>query len=135
MWDAILARLEKQASASVMARLTLERAMPAAWVDEVFENHRQRRYPRELLFSTVVESLAALYDKVKRTEPALLRALVWGSAQRLEPIVSALGAVPACPAGKCASSTATICLPRRNASRRCATSTPPLCRGIRWWCP
>ncbi|SEJ61967.1 hypothetical protein SAMN04244572_04677, partial [Azotobacter beijerinckii] len=71
--------------------------MPAAWVDEVFETNRQRQYPRELLFSTVVElmslvslglrpslhaaarqmdnlpvSLAALYDKVSRTEPALL---------------------------------------------------------------
>ncbi|SEI95563.1 hypothetical protein SAMN04244579_02591, partial [Azotobacter beijerinckii] len=55
MWDAVLARFEKQAPASVMARLALERAMPAAWIDEVFETHRQRQYPRELLFSTVVE--------------------------------------------------------------------------------
>ncbi|TBW34275.1 IS4 family transposase, partial [Azotobacter chroococcum] len=105
-----------------MARLALERAMPAAWVDEMFETHRQRQYPRELLFSTVVElmslvslglrpslhaaarqmdhlpvSLAALYDKVRRTEPPLLRALVQGSAQRLEPVVSALGTAPCLP--------------------------------------
>jgi hypothetical protein len=91
-----------------MARLALERALPAHWIDEVFDEHRQRQYPRELLFSTVVElmtlvtlglrpslhaaarqmdeqlpvSLAALYDKVNRTEPAILRALVQGSAQR-----------------------------------------------------
>lgn len=122
MWDAILARFERQAPASVMARLTLEQAMPAVWVDEVFEANRQRQYPRELLFSTVVElmtlvslglrpslhaaarqmdnlpvSLAALYDKVKRTEPCLLRALVQGCAQRLEPIVSALGMEPCLP--------------------------------------
>ncbi|SFL03551.1 hypothetical protein SAMN04244574_04345, partial [Azotobacter beijerinckii] len=95
MWDEVLARFEKQAPASVMARLALERAMPAAWVDEVFEANRQRQYPRELLFSTVVElmslvslglrpslhaaarqmdnlpvSVTALYDKVSRTEPA-----------------------------------------------------------------
>jgi hypothetical protein len=84
-----------------MARIALEQAMPAAWIDEVFEANRQRQYPRELLFSTVVElmalvslglqpslhaaarkmknlpvSLAALYDKVKRTElpPARLGA-------------------------------------------------------------
>ncbi|SER22628.1 hypothetical protein SAMN04244573_03155, partial [Azotobacter beijerinckii] len=58
MWDEILARFEKQAPASVMARLVLERAMPAAWVDEVFETNRQRQYPRELLFSTVVELMS-----------------------------------------------------------------------------
>jgi len=110
VWDEILARFEKQAPASVMARLVLERAMPAAWVDEVFETNRQRQYPRELLFSTVVElmslvslglrpslhaavrqmdnlpvSVTALYDKVGRTEPALLRALVRETGQRALP--------------------------------------------------
>ncbi len=38
-----------------MARLALEHALPAGWVDEVFEAHRQQQYSRELLFSTVVE--------------------------------------------------------------------------------
>jgi len=122
VWDEILARFEKQAPASVMARLVLERAMPAAWVDEVFETNRQRQYPRELLFSTVVElmslvslglrpslhaavrqmdnlpvSVTALYDKVSRTEPALLRALVRGSAERLMPVVAGLGSTPCLP--------------------------------------
>ena len=97
-----------------MARIGLEQAMPAAWIDEVFEANRQRQYPQELLFSTVVElmalvslglqpslhaaarkmehlpvSLAALYDKVKRTELPLLRALVASSA-RLRPIAATL---------------------------------------------
>ncbi|WP_223433706.1 IS4 family transposase, partial [Pseudomonas sp. GL-B-26] len=36
-------------------------------------------------------SLAALYDKVSRTEPALLRALVTGSAERLAPTIKELG--------------------------------------------
>jgi IS4 transposase len=96
-----------------MARLALEQALPAAWVDEVFEAHRQRQYPRELMFSTIVElmtlvtlglrpslhaaarkleslpvSVAALYDKLKRTEPAVLRGLVRGSAQRLVPVAA-----------------------------------------------
>jgi len=78
------------------------------WIDDVFETHRQRQYSRELLFSTVVElmslvalglrpslhaaarrmpelgvSLAALYDKIKRTEPGILRAPVQGSTQSL----------------------------------------------------
>ncbi|MDI3357788.1 IS4 family transposase [Pseudomonas sp. UYIF39] len=99
-----------------MTKLILEQAVPAAWVDQVFEEQRQRQYPRELLFSTIVElmslvslglrpslhaaarqmehlpvTLAALYDKVSRTEPALLRALVTGSAERLAPTIEELG--------------------------------------------
>lgn len=102
--EAVLARFEQQAPVSVMARVALERTIEPGWIDKVFEDHRQRQYPRELLFSTVVElaslvslglrpslhaaarqaghlpvSLAALYDKVRRTEPAILRALVQGS--------------------------------------------------------
>lgn len=98
-----------------MARTALEHALPAGWIDEVFDEHRERQYPRELLFSTVVElmtlvslglrpslhaaartmetlpvSLAALYDKVNRTEPAILRALVRGSAERLAPVAAAV---------------------------------------------
>lgn len=99
-----------------MAHLTLEQALPASWIDSVFQAHRQRQYPRELLFSSVVElmllvtlglrpslhaaarkmaqqlpvSLAALYAKVQRTEPAVLRALVQGSAQRLMPLLGCL---------------------------------------------
>jgi IS4 transposase len=123
MWQQVLERFEKQAPASVMARIALEQAMPAGWIDEVFEANRQRQYPRELLFSTVVElmtlvslglqpslhaaarkmehlpvSLAALYDKVKRTELPLLRALVQGSSARLQPIAAALD-VSACMPG------------------------------------
>lgn len=122
MWQEVLERFEKHAPASVMARIALEQAMPAAWIDEVFEANRQRQYPRELLFSTVVElmsmvslglqpslhaaarkmknlpvSLAALYDKVKRTELPLLRALVQGSSARLQPIAAALEVAPCVP--------------------------------------
>ena len=122
MWQEVLERFESQAPASVMARIALEQAMPAAWIDEVFDVHRQRQYPRELLFSTVVElmtlvslglqpslhaaarkmenlpvSLAALYDKVNRTELPLLRALVQGSSARLQPIAAALEFAPCMP--------------------------------------
>lgn len=73
-------------------------------MDEVFEAHRQRQYPRELLFSIVVElmtlvalglrpslhaaarqlgerlpaSLAALYQNVNHCEPVALRPLMAG---------------------------------------------------------
>ena len=115
VWSAVLERFERHAPASVMARIALERALPAGWVDEVFETHREHQYARELLFSTVVElmtlvclglrpslhaaarqmpslpvSLASLYDKVNHTEPAILRALVRGSAERLAPVLATL---------------------------------------------
>ena len=114
MWKTVIERFERYAPASVMARLALEHALPAHWTNEVFETHRQRQYPRELLFSTVVElmtlvslglrpslhaaarklderqpeSLAALYDKVNRCEPPVLRALVLGSGQRLASVAA-----------------------------------------------
>ena len=55
MWQAVVERFEQHAPACMMARLALEQALPAAWVDEVFEANRQRQYPRELMFSTIVE--------------------------------------------------------------------------------
>jgi IS4 transposase len=124
MWKEVLERFESQAPVSVMARVALEQALPAQWIDEVFEAKRQRQYPRELLMSTVVElmmlvslglrpslhaaakkmvelpvTLAALYDKVNRTEPQILRALVQGSAARLAPVVAAAAAGQASLAG------------------------------------
>ena len=99
-----------------MAILALEQAIAPEWVDQVFEEHRQRQYSRELLFSTIIKlmslvslglkpslhaaarqledlplSLASLYDKISRTEFALLRALVKGRAQRLAPTINELG--------------------------------------------
>ena len=122
MFDEVMKRFEQQAPVCVMARLALQRAIAPQWVDEVFAEHRQRQYPRELLFSTVVElmtlvslglspslhaaatqtkrlpvSLAALYEKVNRTEPAILRALVEGSAQRLEPVITTWPYAPSLP--------------------------------------
>ena len=116
VWPVVLERFERHAPARVMARLALEQALPAGWVDEIFEAHRQKQYARELLFSTVVDlttlvslrlrpslhaaarampalpvSLASLYDKVNHTEPSVLRALVRGSAERLAPVVAAVG--------------------------------------------
>lgn len=138
VWPAVLARFERRAPACVMARAALEHAFPAGWVDAVFEAHRQKQYARELLFSTVVElmtlvclgvrpslhaaarqmtdlpvSLASLYDKVNHTEPAILRALVRGSAARLVPVMAAVdqgtsSLLAASLAGSCGCSTAII---------------------------
>ena len=55
MWSEVLERFERHAPVSVMARVALEQALPAGWIDEVFEASRQRQYPRELMVSSVVE--------------------------------------------------------------------------------
>jgi len=71
-----------------MARTALEHALPAGWIDAVFDEHRQRQYSRELLFSTVVElvtlvSLGLRYgihtfdwtaDRAARAKPAAMAA-------------------------------------------------------------
>jgi IS4 transposase len=113
--DTMLKRFTEQAPVAVMARLGLQRAVSAGWVDEVFEQHSDTQYTRELLFSTVVElmslvslglrpslhaaaqkapnlpvSLTALYDKVNRVEPNVVQALVRGSAERLAPVMAPL---------------------------------------------
>ena len=102
-----------------MARVALQRALEPAWVDAVFEKHRQYQYQGELLFSTAVElmsvvavgmrpslhaafqaapgipvSVQALYDKIRRTDPKLVRELVRGSAERLSPVVEAMRGAP-----------------------------------------
>lgn len=113
--DAMLERFAEQAPVAVMARLGLQRALGADWVNEVFERHSDTQYTRELLFSTVVDlmslvalglrpslhaaaqkaphlhvSLTALYDKVNRVEPAVVQALVRGSGERLAPVMAPL---------------------------------------------
>lgn len=122
--DAVLSRFIQQSPATVMAHAVLERVLEPGWLDQLFETYRQRQYKRELLFSTAVEfmsvvalglqrsvhaavqagkdlpvSLAALYDKINRTEPGLARALVAGSAERLAPILKEVGRTeaPLCP--------------------------------------
>lgn len=113
--DALLKRFVEQAPVAVMARLGMQRAINADWVNEVFEQHSDTQYTRELLFSTVVDlmslvalglrpslhaaaqkaqdlpvSITALYDKVNRVEPAVVQALVRGSAERLAPVMAPL---------------------------------------------
>ena len=124
MLDAVLAQFVKHSPITVMAQLGLERVLEPEWMDQLFEEQRGRQYKRELLFSTTVDimalvalglrpsvhaaararqdlavSLSALYEKINHTEPALGRALVRESAQRLAPVVEPLKGQqpPACP--------------------------------------
>jgi IS4 transposase len=121
--DTIFERFVAGAPMAVMAQLGFERVLDPSWLDEVFEEYRGRQYERELLFSTVVDivalvalglqpsvhaaarsreglrvSLGALYDKINHTEPALGRALVRQSAQRLLAVAEQFrtGQAPVC---------------------------------------
>ncbi|HNL77530.1 MAG TPA: hypothetical protein PKL33_08700, partial [Accumulibacter sp.] len=53
-----------------MAQAALEPAMPASWVDEVFEE--QRQYLLELMFSTIVELTSTIrsYQSGRLAHPA-----------------------------------------------------------------
>ncbi|WP_331117790.1 IS4 family transposase, partial [Archangium sp.] len=110
-------RFTKKSPLTVMARLLMQQALSREWLDELFEQHRDKQYTRELLFSTVVDlmalvalgfrpslhaaaqancelgvSLAALYDKVNRTEPEVVGALVREGAEKLAPVVKLMKA-------------------------------------------
>ena len=115
LMDSIMTRFAERAPVTVMARLTLQRALDQHWIDTLFEQHRQSQYTRELLFSTIVEimsvvvaglrpslhaaartcpnlpvSITALYDKINRTDPNVIRGLVQGSHERLAPVLQAM---------------------------------------------
>jgi IS4 transposase len=101
----------------VMVRGTLEHALPAKFVDELFEETAEKQYTHELLFSQIVDLLGgvvgqvhpsvnaayqrrreqftvsarSVYNKINKVEPPVLRELVHRMAQRLTPVIDALG--------------------------------------------
>jgi IS4 transposase len=113
--DAVVERFIEQSPITVMGRLALQRALAPAWLDALFEQQRQEQYQGNLLFSTTVDlmsvvavgqrpsvhaaakacpdspvSVQALYGKINRTEPFLVRALVCSSAERLSPVMASM---------------------------------------------
>lgn len=112
----VVERVAKRSPLTVMVHVALSNVLDAAWINQLFDQHRETQYTRELLFSTVVDlmslvalglrpsvhaaasamgeeltvSVQALYDKLRRTEPSVVRGLVTGSAERLAPVVGAM---------------------------------------------
>jgi hypothetical protein len=101
---------------TVMARATIEHALPRVMLDELFDRTAQRGYTRELLFSTTVElmslvvcgqhphveaayhhlehvpvTLKSVYDKLKSLETVVSAALVHAVAQRCQTLIPELG--------------------------------------------
>jgi IS4 transposase len=119
-------RFVEKTPVSVIARAAMEHALSAEALDAVFDEHAERQYTRDLLFSSVVGlmgvvvtksqpsvhaawqegkdtvpvSIAALYDKLNRTEPGVVSALVRHTADRLAPVISKMkGQMPPLLAG------------------------------------
>jgi IS4 transposase len=112
-------RFVAKAPLCLMTRALLERALQAEPLDRLFEQLATVQYTRELLFSSVVEllsqvalrafpsvrqayrddprrygvSLAAVYAKLNQLEPQLGPALVRYSAEQMQAVITALGAL------------------------------------------
>lgn len=70
----------------MMVHLSLDRALPASWIDEVFQAHRQRQYLCELLFSSVVELMLLVTLGLRPSLHAAVRKL----GEWLVPLVGCL---------------------------------------------
>ena len=111
-------RFARYSPVTVMMCGILEYVFPPSRLDELFREHAVAQYEDELLFSTVVQTLAlavngvrksvhaaylanqedfavgvrSLYDKLQGVEPQVSRALVRESRERLAPVIKALHA-------------------------------------------
>lgn len=114
----IFERFARKSPVTVMLRGIMDHALPKWRMNELFRKHAVRQREDQLLFSTVVNTLAlavtgtrrsvnaayqasaeqfsvsvrALYDKLQKTEPQVAQALVRESAQRLTPVLEAMQA-------------------------------------------
>jgi hypothetical protein len=108
-------RFIRDAPMPVLFRLLMERALDPEELDRMFESSATRQYTRELLFSSIVDliaavvcriqpsvrrayldssgiaaTLTAVYEKLKGTESAVCRSLVHTTGQRLAEVVRQL---------------------------------------------
>jgi hypothetical protein len=113
----VFERFIEKTPVSVMARAAMEHALAPEALDALFVEHADKQYMRELLFSSVVDlmsvvvskvtpsvhaayqavaetlpvSITSVYNKLNNLEPAVTSALVRHTADRLEPVIAAMG--------------------------------------------
>jgi len=118
--DQIFKKFARSTPVAVMARASLEYALEPEALDGLFAGCAERQYQKKLLFSTMVDltalvvcgehpsvraaylamraevpaSLSAVYEKLAGVETRTVEALVAYSADRLRPVVSAIGSEP-----------------------------------------
>jgi IS4 transposase len=112
----VFERFVQHSPVPVMLRGLMEFALPNERIDEIFRRTAQQQCERELLFSTVVETLnlavcgvrgsvnaaylaqkekfsvsvISLYNKLKKAEPKVGQALVRETVTRLKPVIRSL---------------------------------------------
>lgn len=110
-------RFIEKTPVSVMAHAAMEHALAPEALDALFVEHADKQYTRELLFSSVVDlmgvvvtkvapsvhaayqavaetlpvSITSIYNKLNNLEPSVTSALVRHTAERLEPVIAAMG--------------------------------------------
>ena len=115
--DKVFDRFARFSPVTVMMRGLLEYVFPPSRLDELFREHAVNQYEDELLFSTVVNTLAlavngvrysvnsaylasredfnvsvtSLYDKLQGIEPQVAQAMVRESSARLAPVIRNCG--------------------------------------------
>lgn len=126
MLSQIFERFVKESAVSVMTRAAMEHALAPEALDALFTEHADSQYTRELLFSSMVDlmgvvvcqiapsihaayqavadtlpvSITSVYNKLNGLEPGVTRALVSHTAERLAPVIVAMGGqMPALVAG------------------------------------
>jgi hypothetical protein len=123
MFSEILERFIQQRPMAVLANIMFETQLTPAFFDQVFEETAEKQYTYEVTFSTVARllcqvtlhgqpsvnsafrqerasipvSLVSIYDKLKRTEPAVCQALVARSAMQLGKLIDSFGSSRAEP--------------------------------------
>jgi hypothetical protein len=116
LFEAILERFTEGTPLSVMTRALLENVLQPQHLNELFERTAEEQYTRELLFSTVVETmtlvacriykspravytdnsdwfpvtLKCVYEKLQGVELPVMREMVIDNARRLQPIFEEL---------------------------------------------
>src|SRR5437870_6654948 len=68
--DQIFTPFLAESPLSVMARATVEHALTAASLDQLFQQHAQTQYTRDLLFSSVVDLMSLVVTNVQRSVSA-----------------------------------------------------------------
>lgn len=115
--EGVFDRFVGRTPVSVMARAAMEHALAPEALDALFEARTDKQYTRELLFSSVVDlmgvvvskvapsihaayqdvaetlpvSITSVYNKLNRLEPDVTSALVGHTANRLRPVIRAMG--------------------------------------------
>jgi hypothetical protein len=119
----VFEKFVKESPVCVMVRGTLEHALPAKFVDELFEETAETQYTHNLLFSQIVDLLGgvvgqvhpsvnaayqrrreqfkvschSVYNKINKVEPQVSRELVRRMAERLTAVLDELGGLRPSP--------------------------------------